>query len=234
MTAAPDLADWRDPPPPPRAPIDGRWARLEPLDPAAHAPALHAANSASDAMWRWLPYGPFPDGAAYREWAAWAAAQDDPLFFTVIDRADGLPKGVATFMRITPAHGVIELGHIAFSPSLQRTRVGTEALASIMRRAFGLGYRRFEWKCDAGNAPSRRLAQRLGLSFEGVFRSHMIVKGRNRDTAWFAATDADFPAIDAALTRWLDPANFDAAGRQRESLSDLTRPLRLASDAFAP
>ncbi len=231
MTASTDLADWRAPPPPPREPVDGRWARLEPLDPAA---ALHAANSASDAMWTWLPYGPFPDEAAYRDWATWAAAQDDPLFFAVIDRADGLPKGVATFMRITPAHGVIELGHIAFSPALQRTRVGTEALATIMRRSFGLGYRRFEWKCDAGNLPSRRLAQRLGLSFEGVFRSHMIVKGRNRDTAWFAATDDDFPAIDAALTRWLDPANFDAGGRQRQTLSDLTRPLRLASDAFAP
>lgn len=218
------LPRWTPPPPPPRRALEGQVARLEPLDAAAHAAALHAAYAGHDHVWDYLPYGPFPDAAAYADWVAAHAAGDDPLFFAVLDRATGAPRGVASYLRITPEHGVIEIGHIAFSPAMQRGRVATEALALMLQAAFSLGYRRVEWKCDALNVPSRRAAQRLGLSFEGVFRNHMVVKGRNRDSAWYAATDGDWVALRPALTAWLAPANFDAQGRQRRRLSEMTDP----------
>ncbi len=223
------LAAWRPPPPPRRAPLAGRWVALDPLEPA-HAPALHAAVAGRDALWRFMAYGPFPDAAAYARWIAAQTAGDDPLFFALTARGETAPAGVAAFLRITPAHGTIELGHIVLAPALARSRAATEAWHLLMRTAFGLGYRRFEWKCDARNLASRRAAERLGLSFEGIFRQHMVVKGRNRDTAWFAATDADWPRLAAAHAAWLDPANFDAEGRQRLRLSDLTRPLLAARD----
>jgi RimJ/RimL family protein N-acetyltransferase len=218
------LAGWTPPPRPLRAPLPGRWMRLEPLDPERHAEALHAANAQDDRIWTWLPYGPFDGVAGYRSWAEAAAARDDPLFFAIATPEAG-PLGVASFMRIQPEAGSIEIGHICFSPPLQRSCAGTEALTLMAREAFRLGYRRLEWKCDARNGPSRRLAERLGFSFEGVHRQAAVVKGRNRDTAWWSMLDGEAPTRLAAYDRWLDPANFDAEGRQRASLSELTRHL---------
>jgi RimJ/RimL family protein N-acetyltransferase len=220
---------WTPPPRPSRDPMEGRYARLEPLDPEAHAAGLFEANREDDRIWTWLPYGPFASLEAYRGWMEGVALGDDPLFFAVIDLATGRPGGVASWLRIAPEAGSIEVGHICYAPRLQRSRAGTEAMALMMGRAFGLGYRRYEWKCDALNAGSRRLAQRLGLSFEGVFRQAAVVKGRNRDTAWHAAIDAEWPALSAAFETWLDPANFDAEGRQRRRLSALTRAALVAA-----
>ncbi|MPL89880.1 hypothetical protein SDC9_35922 [bioreactor metagenome] len=223
------LPDWEAPPAPDATLLEGRYARLERLA-EHHAHALFRANAADDAIWDYLPYGPFPSEAGYIRWLTDMAALSDPYFFTVIDRETGQPGGVMAFLRIAPAIGTIELGHICLSPQLQRSRAATEAMVLMMSWAFGSGYRRFEWKCDALNLPSRRAAERLGLSYEGIFRQATIVKGRNRDTAWFAATDGDWPALLAAFEAWLDPANFDAEGRQRERLSDLTRLVRVSSD----
>lgn len=209
--------------------IEGRWCRIEPLDPARHGEELFTANDGSIRMWDYMANGPYPDLASYLDWAKGAATSEDPLFYAAVDKADGRAKGVVSYLRITPATGVIEVGNIAYSPQLQRTRAGTEAMFLMMRNAFELGYRRYEWKCNAYNAPSRRLAMRLGLSYEGVFRQHMVVKGRNRDTAWYAAVDAEWPKLRAAFETWLDPENFDAEGRQRRSLSALTRPLLVAT-----
>ncbi len=220
------LVGWTPPPLPPRTSLAGRWCALEPLAPDRHAADLWAAMADADALWTYMFDGPFADAAGLRERLGSTAANEGMVSFAIL--ADGSARGLASYMRIEPAMGCVEIGGICFAPSLQRTRAGTEALILMMRTAFALGYRRIEWKCNALNAPSRRLAQRLGLSFEGVFRSHMVVKGRNRDTAWYAATRDDWPALDAAFARWLDSANFDAAGRQRLSLSTLTRPLLVA------
>jgi RimJ/RimL family protein N-acetyltransferase len=209
--------------------MEGRYARIEPLDPDRHAADLFDANRASDAIWDFLPYGPFETLDAYRGWMARTCLGDDPLFHAIVDKAHGRAVGVASYLRIAPEAGSIEVGHINYAPTLQRTRAGTNAMALLMERAFALGYRRYEWKCDAANLPSRRLAQRLGLSYEGIFRQATVVKGRNRDTAWFAAIDAEWPALKAVFDRWLDPANFDAEGRQRGSLSALTRPILVAT-----
>jgi RimJ/RimL family protein N-acetyltransferase len=221
---------WRVPPRPGPEAMEGRWARLERLDPARHGAEIHAANRESDAIWDWLPYGPFADEADWRAWAEGVAGRDDPFFYAIRDRETGRAGGVASFLRIVPEHGAIEVGHINLAPALQRTRAATEALALMIAWAFGAGYRRFEWKCDARNLPSRRAAQRLGLGYEGTFRQHLIVKGRNRDTAWFAAIDREWPALQAAFGRWLDPANFDDGGRQRVALSALTAPHLAARD----
>jgi len=216
---------WTPPSPPPREAMTGRYCRVEPLDVARHAPDLHAANSrdTEGRMWTYLPYGPFASLDDYRTWAADAASTDDPLFHTIVGTATGRPAGVASYLRIDPASGSIEVGHIAYSPMLQRTRAATEAMYLMMRRAFELGYRRYEWKCDALNAASRAAAERLGFTYEGIFRQARVYKGRNRDTAWYAAIDGEWPALDRAYRQWLDPANFDAAGRQRISLRALTR-----------
>lgn len=220
------VPDWTARPRPPRTAIEGRYCRIEPLDPARHAEDLHTANSADPAggMWTYMGYGPFADLAAYRAWLGRSCLGDDPLFHAVVEAESGRALGVASYLRIEPAVGVLEVGHIAYAPALQRSRAATEAQVLLMRRAFAeLGYRRYEWKCDALNAPSRRAADRLGFTFEGVFRQATLYKGRNRDTAWYAIIDADWPALDAAYRRWLSPDNFDAAGRQRTRLSDLTR-----------
>jgi len=216
---------WTPRPRPPRAPMQGRACRLEPLDPDLHAADLHAANMADreNRIWTYLAYGPFGDEAAYRAWAGPMAASEDPLFHAVVDQASGRALGVASFMRIDPANGVIEVGHVNFAPALQRTVAATEAIHLMMVRVFDeLGYRRFEWKCDALNAPSRRAALRLGFRYEGLFRQAVVYKGRNRDTAWYAMIDRDWPRLKEAYARWLDPANFDAQGRQRVSLGELT------------
>ena len=221
------LAGWRRPPRPPREPMQGRFCRVEPLDPARHAEDLHRAYAldADARHWTYLPYGPFADLAAYRGWMEETCLGDDPLFFAVVDAERGRAVGVASYLRIDPPNGAIEVGHLRFSSLLQRRPAATEAMYLMMRRAFELGYRRYEWKCDALNAPSRAAALRLGLSYEGIFRQSMVIKSRSRDTAWFAAIDGEWPALEAAFRRWLDPANFDAEGRQRVSLSSLTAPV---------
>lgn len=217
------LPDWTPRPPPPRTPVEGRFARVEPLDAARHAADLFAANSADDGrMWTYMGYGPFASPTDYRAWAEVLAKSDDPLFHAIVDLSTRRALGVASYLRIEPAVGVIEVGHIALSPALQRTAAATEAMWLMMRRVFDeLGYRRYEWKCDALNAPSRRAAARLGFTYEGTFRQATIYKGRNRDTAWFSVIDKEWPAIDAAFRAWLDPSNFDASGRQQRSLGDL-------------
>lgn len=224
-----ELPDWTPPSPPSRAPMTGRYVQLDPLSPA-HAADLHRANAESDAIWDYLPYGPFADEAAYRAWVETVANRDDPVFFAIRNLETGHLAGVASYLRITPEAGTIEVGHINFAPELQRTRAATEAMALMMARAFEAGYRRYEWKCNALNLGSRRAAQRLGLSHEGVFRQAAVIKGRNRDTAWFAAINAEWPRLRAAFDAWLDPANFDTAGRQRRPLSDLTAPILVARD----
>ena len=211
--------DWTPPPFPPREVMTGRYCRLEPLDPARHGAQLFDANArdAEHRNWTYLPYGPFATVDDYVQWVAPASCTDDPQFHAVV--VSGAAVGVASYLRITPAAGSIEVGHINFSPRVQRTPAATEAMYFMMRRAFDLGYRRYEWKCDALNAPSRAAALRLGLSFEGVFRQAVVYKGRNRDTAWYATIDREWPALRTAFEQWLDPANFDGEGRQRVSLS---------------
>lgn len=212
------------------APMEGRYARLERLDADAHAAALFAAFAGHDALWDYMPYGPFHSSAAYHRWAKEATGGADPVFWAIFAEGAAHPSGVASYLRITPEHGVIEVGNICLSPALQRGRAATEAMFLMMDWAFSHGYRRYEWKCNALNLPSRRAAQRLGFSYEGVFRQHMVIKGANRDTAWFAMIDSEWPALREAYAAWLSPANFDAKGRQRERLSDLTGLVRVASD----
>ena len=208
-------------PRPERQVLEGRYCRLEPLDPARHAAALFAASAAPGAeeRFRYLAE-PAPDEAAFAAWIDRAARSDDPLFHAVVDRASGRAEGRQSYLRITPEHGVIEIGHVLWGPQVARTRVATEALWLYAAHAFDvLGYRRFEWKCDAANEPSRRAALRFGFTYEGTFRQHMVVRGRNRDTSWFAMTDGEWPGIRERLAAWLEPSNFDAEGRQRTPLA---------------
>jgi RimJ/RimL family protein N-acetyltransferase len=208
--------------PPQRVPLAGESVLLEPLDPKRHGDDLFDSAQGADESWYYLPYGPFASKAALLAWLEQHAATSDPLAFAIIDRATGAARGIATFMSIVPEHGVIEIGHIWLSPYLQRTRQATEAIYVMSRHAFDdLGNRRLEWKCDAANAPSRRAADRFGFVFEGVFRQHRVIKGRNRDTAWYSITDGEWPSRRAAFEAWLSPENFDANGRQRHSLSEL-------------
>ncbi len=209
--------------PPERAPLEGRSLRLEPIDPARHVADLFAVSADDPALWTYMPYGPFEDPAQMEAWLEGCARSDDPLFMALVETADGRATGMASFLNIRPAHGVIELGHIWFSQRLRRRRPATEAIFLMLSAAFDdLGYRRVEWKCDAANAASRRAALRFGFVYEGIFRQHLIVKGRNRDTAWFAILDRDWPALRSDFEAWLDPANFDDSGQQRRSLSTLT------------
>jgi len=220
------IEGWTPPPRPPREPMQGRYCRVEPLDSARHAADLYAANcAATDPRdWTYLAYGPFESIEDYHAWMQRVCLGADPLFHAIINGATGKAVGVASYLRIEPASGSIEVGHINFSPLLQRTPAATEAMFLMMQRAFELGYRRYEWKCDALNARSRVAAQRYGLSFEGIFRQATVYKGRNRDTAWYAAIDQEWPALQAAFLQWLDPANF-AGGKQRVRLADLTAPV---------
>jgi RimJ/RimL family protein N-acetyltransferase len=220
LPVGPSVPGWVPPPRPPHATIAGRYCRLEPLDAERHAAALHEACALDrdGRMWTYLAYGPFADAAAHRSWIAERERSADPLFFAVVDAATERAAGVASYLRIEPAHGALEIGHLAFAPPLQRTRAATEALYLMLRLAFELGYRRCEWKCDALNAASRRAAERLGFSFEGVFRQATVYKGRNRDTAWYAMIDSEWPPRDTAFRDWLDPDNFEASGHQRRPL----------------
>jgi RimJ/RimL family protein N-acetyltransferase len=220
----PELPGWTARSLPPRSVMRGRYCTIEPLDPGRHAGDLFAANARDfeGRMWTYLPYGPFPSADSYRQWAEEAAASPDPLFHAIIDARTGRAAGVASYLRIDPAAGAIEVGHIALSPSLQRTAAATEAMYLMACRAFDeLFYRRYEWKCDDLNAGSRAAAERLGFTYEGCFRQATVYKRRNRDTAWYAIVDRDWPVLRARLERWLDPRNFDQSGRQRAALSEL-------------
>lgn len=203
---------------------------MEPLNAETHAALLFRAYLGHDALWDYLPYGPFHSAAQYHRWIRDTVADKGHLFYAIKNLETGEFEGVASFLRINPAAGSIEVGNINYAPALQRTRAATEAMFLMMQWAFEAGYRRYEWKCNALNGPSRAAGQRLGLSFEGVFRQMMVVKGRNRDTAWFAAIDAEWPALRVAFQSWLAPSNFDADGRQIESLSALTHLVRVATD----
>ena len=214
-------------PRPRRETFAGRHVRLEPLDADRHAASLyrlgHDGSEAALRSWEYLPYGPFASEAALHEWLAAQAAASDPVFYAIVHPGTGEALGWGTLMTIEPAHGSIEIGHLWFSPAMQRTPMSTEALFLLLSHAMDdLGYRRMEWKCDAANIPSRRAATRLGYIHEGIFYNHRVVKGRNRDTAWFSILDEEWPALRAAFERWLSPDNFDADGHQRESLSALT------------
>lgn len=217
---------WQPAHPPQRRIIRGRNVRLEPLNTRLHAPSLFAATHGpghDPRLWDYMFVGPF---ASRRDFAAWLSAcarSEDPLFFAIIDRWHGA-AGLASFTRISPGHGVIEIGNIFFAANLQRSRAATEAIFLLLRYAFeALGFRRVEWKCDSRNRRSRRAARRFGFRFEGLFRQHMIVKDQSRDTAWFAMTDRDWPSIGEAYRRWLDPGNFDRAGKQRSKLKAQSR-----------
>ncbi len=206
--------------PPQRVPLAGETVVLEPLDAARHGDELFLAAHGADETWLYLPYGPFSNKPEFIAWLEQHGATADPLAFAIIDRSAGAARGIATLMSIVPEHGVIEIGHIWLSGALQRTRQATEAIYVLARYAFDeLGNRRLEWKCDAANAPSRRAAERFGFVFEGVFRQHRMIKGRNRDTAWYSITDGEWPSRRAAFEAWLSPDNFDAEGRQRRSLA---------------
>ncbi len=209
---------------PDRTTLLGSRCRLEALDAERHAEGLHAAyaENRDGGNWTYLPYGPFSSSGEYREWAAAMQDVDDPYFFVIVDGSSETPIGVASYLRVVPLMGSIEVGHLNFSPALQRTLVSTEAMYLMMKRVFDdWGYRRYEWKCDSLNAPSVAAAKRLGFRYEGIFRNQVVVKGRNRDTAWFSMTDEEWPAIRDAMESWLDPRNFDDGGSQRRRLGDL-------------
>jgi RimJ/RimL family protein N-acetyltransferase len=202
--------------------LEGRYGRVERLDPK-YAKALWKAVEGHDQIWTYMSYGPLADFPAFSQWLAERVTLDDPYSYAIVDQSEQA-LGIATLMEIRPAMRVIEVGHILYSPALQRTPLGTEAQYLLARYVFEtLGYRRYEWKCNALNAPSRRAALRYGFVFEGVLRQHMIAKDRNRDTAFFSMLDSEWPARKAAFERWLAPENFDADGRQRVGLSDLNR-----------
>jgi RimJ/RimL family protein N-acetyltransferase len=217
--------EWKPARHPERIALEGASVTLEPVAPARHGGALYSAADGAPSIWDHLPYGPFASLEDFTAWLEARAATEDPLFYALVDRAGGA-RGMASYLRMDLPNGVIEIGHIWFAPAMQRTRQATEAIFVLARHAFDdLGYRRLEWKCDSLNAASRRAAERFGFVFEGVFRQHMVVKGRNRDTAWYAMTDGDWPLRRAAFEAWLAPDNFDQAGRQRQSLSALRAQL---------
>lgn len=227
---------WRGATPPGRESIPGRHCRLDPLDADRHAEGLYEAYAADPkgANWTYLPYGPFASLAEYRVWLEEKQAAEDERFYTIVDPGSERPLGVAAWLRIAPQTGSIEVGHLSYSPALQRTVASTEAMYRMMKRVFDdWGYRRYEWKCDVLNAPSRAAATRLGFRFEGVFRQLMVVKGRNRDTAWFSIVDAEWPALRAGFEAWLSPSNFDEQGRQRLRL-EACMPATAGRPLFVP
>lgn len=220
----PALPDWVAPPRPGPLVIEGGGVRLEALVPSRHASAIFDATATDHALWDYMSNGPYASAPALQDWMEQAIG-GDAVFYAFIHPESGLAFGYASFMRIDAANGVLEIGNVMIAPAAQRSRAASGALMLMIGWAFEAGYRRVEWKCNALNAASRRAARRYGFAFEGIFRNHMIIKGRNRDTAWFALTDADWPMLARAYAKWLDPENFDAGGMQRESLSDLTAPL---------
>jgi RimJ/RimL family protein N-acetyltransferase len=223
---------WKAPASPTGSPMQGRFARLERIAPERHAKQLHSANArdVEGRNWTYLPYGPFDDFDRFRAWLDESCCGEDPCFYAVIDLAQGEAVGLASYLRIDPDAGSIEVGHIHYSPLLQRSPAATEAMFLMMQWAFDAGYRRYEWKCNALNEASRSAALRLGFSYEGTFRQASIMKGRNRDTAWYSIIDREWPALEQAFLTWLRPENFDEGGRQRQRLSALT----LATARAAP
>lgn len=216
------VPDWTGCAPIPHTPMHGRTCDVVPLDPK-HSADLHAAFNAdaTGTLWTYMPVGPFETIDDYAAWTANACASNDPLFFAVISKETGKAIGVASYLRIQPESGVVEVGYITFSPELQQTPMATEAMYLMMKRAMGeLGYRRYEWKCDALNAPSRKAAERLGFSYDGLFKQALVYKGRNRDTAWFSILDKDWPRLEVGFKAWLNPRNFDNAGKQLRSLKE--------------
>jgi RimJ/RimL family protein N-acetyltransferase len=218
------LVDATPAPEPKPVVLRGRFGRIEKLDPVRHLGDLWQAVEGHDAIWTYLPYGPFPDRQAFAIWVQARAGIADPYSYVIVDQS-GHAVGIVALMEVRPEMRVIEVGHIVLSPQLQRTTLATEVQYLLARYAFEtLGYRRYEWKCNSRNAASRRAAQRLGFTFEGLFRQHMIVKGHNRDTAWYAMLDSEWPAQKLAFERWLSLDNFDAEGRQKQRLTDLSPP----------
>ncbi|GAB3629324.1 acetyltransferase [Pandoraea terrae] len=225
----PEVPAWKPRAQPPRTPLTGRYCRLEPLDVERHARDLYEAYACAEdgRDWTYMSTGPFSDFEAYWDTASRQAVSSDPLHHAIIDLETGRAIGTLALMRIDAANGVIEVGHVAYSPLVKRTRAGTEAQYLLMRRVFDeLGYRRYEWKCDALNAPSRRAALRYGFQFEGIFRQAIVYKGRSRDTAWFSIVDGEWPAISRGFEQWLTSENFDRNGRQRAALADLIAAAR--------
>ncbi len=224
------LPNWQAPALPTGQRLSGRFCQLEPLHPG-HAFDLYQAlgTPANDAGWTYLPYGPFACEAEFTQWLSDQMQLSDPFFYALLN-PEGVALGLASYLRIAPQAGSIEVGHLHFSAAMARTPMATEAMYLLMQQAFAWGYRRYEWKCNALNGPSRQAAQRLGFSFEGVFRQALVNKGRNRDTAWFAVTDQDWPALQKAFLTWLAADNFAADGSQRLRLSNLTAPLLVQRD----
>ena len=218
------MPTWRSRPRPERVVLEGRFCRLEPLDAARHGSDLWNAHAGSGdgSGWTYLTVGPFDDAAAFDHYLEHAAASEDPLHYAVVDRNSGQALGTLSLMRIDPANGVVEVGHVVFSPALKRTPISTEAQYLLMAYVFDtLGYRRYEWKCDSLNGPSRDAASRLGFRFEGIFRQAIVYKGRSRDTAWYSVIDSEWGGLRAAFVMWLSPDNFDVSGVQRRSLADI-------------
>lgn len=218
------VPDWKGSDLPPRTPMVGRFCRLEPLDAAIHCDDLYEAFSddSKGQLWTYMTVGPFESLEQFRRWIETVSAASDPLFFAIVDALSGKAAGLSAFMRVKPEVGVIEVGSISYSPRLQKTPQATEAMFLMMSQAFdGLGYRRYEWKCDSLNAASRSAAQRLGFSFEGIFTQALVYKGRNRDTAWYALLDRDWPVLKDAYLAWLDPNNFNDALEQKVKLQDV-------------
>ena len=223
------LPDWQGARPPSGDPLTGRFCRLEKLDASAHAQDLFDAyaEDRSGALWTYLSDEAPRNYAEFEARLASKSRTSDPFYYAVVDRGSGKAVGRAAYLRIAAAAGSIEVGSIAYAPRLQRTRAATEAMFLLLQQAFDvLGYRRYEWKCDSLNEPSRRAAERLGFSYEGLFRQALVYKGRNRDTAWYAIVDGDWPMIRSAFEQWFDPANFDADGRQKQSLGQFMREVR--------
>ena len=221
-----DLSNWTPRPRPERKVLEGRYVRLEPLSAALHGDGLYEAATAEAERFRWLFEARPESRAAFQPWLEKVEASEDPLFFTVIDKPSGKIAGRQTLMRIDQTCGVIEIGSILWGSLVARKPAATEAQFLFARYVFDeLGYRRYEWKCNNHNEPSKRAAERFGFSFEGIFRQHMIVKGENRDTAWFSIVDKEWPALKAAYEGWLDPANFDSDGNQKRRLEDFRKSL---------
>jgi len=230
-----DVPDWEARQSPSRNSMQGRLCKLVALDTSSQASSLFGAFNAdkSGGLWTYMPVGPFNTANEFYAWMEMACLSTDPLFYAIIDMGTGKAVGIASYLRIVPEHGVIEVGNIAFSPLLQKTPVATEAMFLMMQRVFNeLGYRRYEWKCDALNSPSRQAAERFGFTYDGLFEQAIVYKGRNRDTAWYSILDRDWPLIEKAFEAWLAPDNFDADGLQKSRLFE--RIAQSRADAPGP
>lgn len=227
-----EVTDWQGAKPPQPVTLEGQYCRIEPLNLDKHARQLFEANSLDreGRIWTYLPYGAFVNFDEYHTWLENSCLGDSPLFFAIIDTKTEQAVGLASYLRIDPANGSIEVGHLCYSPLLSKTIAATEAMYLMMKYIFDEGYRRYEWKCNALNTPSRAAAQRLGFSFEGIFRNAAVIKGRNRDTAWFSITDREWPALQTCFLQWLATSNFDKKGRQKVSLTSLTKALLVSVD----